>query len=190
LVDAVGLCVEKYDLKNICFFGISRGAWMCFRALACSRIPVGGAVLLSAPSFSRNTAAKLLADRMKEYLHKCFTVKTYKKILAGKINIEQIVRTLTYASHYNKRYYHENQRGFASACPLLFIYGQKDPIAADSRVFYSSLCQNYRIPHRIVEIANANHSYFHYKWKEEIFNITENWLIENIETGEKHAASS
>jgi len=91
---------------------------------------------------------------------------------------------LTFALSSQKRY-HQNNNGFVTRCPLFFIYGYKDPIAADSATYYSRICETFNIPFKAVEIKNANHSFFHYKWKEQIFKIVENWLIENVNTGGK-----
>ena len=110
-------------------------------------------------------------------------IRDSKKLLSGKANLKQILKTLGFALSSQKRY-RRNTNGFVTRCPLFFIYGSKDPIAADSAAYYSRICETFNIPFKAVEIKNANHSFFHYRWKEQIMEITEKWLTENI-SGEK-----
>ncbi|MHC4396872.1 MAG: hypothetical protein ACYS1A_14580 [Planctomycetota bacterium] len=73
---------------------------------------------------------------------------------------------------------------------MFFIYGSKDPIAADSALYYSRICEKYKIPYRVAEIKNANHSFFHYRWKEQIMEMTKEWLMEETSDGEKDGSVS
>ena len=61
--------------------------------------------------------------------------------------------------------------------PKLLIYGRNDPMQKESISYYVSRCKENRVPCNCHIIDNANHSFFHYKWKEQIFDITRNWLI-------------
>lgn len=179
LLSTLRFFAAKYNLPKIFLFGISRGARVSISALAEHSLPVDGAVLLSTPFSSQKTAAKKFSDRLKEYLYKLRNSESIKKLITGKANLKQILRTLGFALNSQKRY-HRNSDGFITRCPLFFIYGSKDPIAADSAAYYSRICERFSVPFKAVEIKNANHSFFHYRWKEQIIEITKKWLTENI----------
>ena len=177
LLNAIDYFVSTYNLPKIFLFGISRGARVSISALAEHSIPVSGAILLSMPFFGTKAAAKKFSDRLKEYLYKFTNPESLKKLFTGKANFKQIIKTFGFALRSQKRY-RRNSSGFATICPLFFIYGLKDPIASDSGVYYSRICQRYKIPYKRLEIKNANHSFFHYQWKEQIFDISEKWIDE------------
>lgn len=188
LQSALRFFASKYKLPEIFLFGISRGARVSISALADYSLPVDGAVLLSTPFSGSKAAAKKFTHRLKEYLYKFRNPESLRKLLTGKANLKQIAKTLAFALSSQKRY-RRNNDGFVTRCPLFFIYGSKDPIATDSAIHYSRICEKFKIPFKIVEIKNANHSFFHYHWKEQIMEMSEKWLIENIR-GEKDGSLS
>ena len=190
LLSALEFFVLRYNLKKTFLFGISRGAWVSFATIAKNTVDVCGVVCLSAPSPSRKAAAKSFSNRLKEYLCKLTDSENLKKLLTGKANIKQIVKTMTFALSTNRRYSQGQNKDVETKCPLLFIYGQKDPTAPNHRFFYSNICNKFKIPYEIIEIQNANHSFFHYKWKEQIFEHVEKWLMENLRDGETEDAKS
>jgi pimeloyl-ACP methyl ester carboxylesterase len=179
LQNAISFFASKYNPSKIFLFAISRGARVSISALAQNRIPVGGAILLSTPFAGTKAAAKKFSSRLKEYLYKFTNPDSIKKLLSGKANLKQIVKTLVFALVSQKRY-RSNTAGFVTRCPLFFIYGSKDPIAADSAVHYRKICDKFNIPLAMTEIENANHSFFHYRWNEQILEMTENWLLKNM----------
>jgi len=183
LLNALSFFSSKYKLPKIFLFGVSRGARVSISALAEHDLPVDGAVLLSTPFSGSKAAAKKFSNRLKEYLYKFRNPESLKKLLSGKANLKQIIRTLGFALNSQKRY-RRNDDGFVTRCQLFFIYGSKDPIATDSAAYYSRICETFNIPFKAVEIKNANHSFFHYRWKEQIMEMTREWIMENIR-GEK-----
>ncbi len=189
LQNAIGFFASKYNLPKIFLFAISRGARVSISTLAGNEMPVDGAVLLSTPFAGTKAAAKKFSSRMKEYLYKFTNPDSLKKFLSGKADIKQIAKTLIFALCSQKRY-RSNTAGFVTRCPLFFIYGSKDPIAADSAVHYQSICEKFSIPFAMTEIENANHSFFHYRWKELIMEMTENWLLEKTSDGEENVRPS
>ncbi|MBL7106729.1 MAG: alpha/beta fold hydrolase, partial [Phycisphaerae bacterium] len=168
-----------YKPEKILLFGISRGAKVIFETLAKHNVPADGCILLSIPHSSGKTALKSFTARLKEYLYKFKNPQSLKKILTGKANIMQIFRTLAFALNIRSRYQDNSDQNFTTTCPLFFIYAAKDPIAAASRHHYTRICKKFAIPNKINVIKNANHSFFHYKWKEQIFDETEKWIMEN-----------
>jgi len=179
LQNAINFFISKYQPPQIFLFAISRGARVSISALAQNRIPVSGAILLSTPFAGTKAAAKKFSSRLKEYLYKFTNPDSLKKLLSGKADLKQIAKTLAFAISSQKRY-RFSTTGFVTRCPLFFIYGLKDPIVADSAVHYRHLCEKFHIPFVMTEIENANHSFFHYRWKEQILEMTENWLLKNM----------
>lgn len=184
LQNAIKFFASKYKLPKIFLFGISRGANVSIATLAEHSLPVDGAVLLSTPFSSSKAATKKFSSRLKEYLYKFRNPENLKKLLSGKANLKQILKTLGFALNSQKRY-HRNSDGFVTRCPLFFIYGSKDPIAADSSAYHNKICEKFKIPFKTVEIKNANHSFFHYRWKEQIIEMSKKWLMEQSTDGEK-----
>lgn len=182
LLNAIKFFKTKYNPSRIFLFGISRGARVSISALVENDIPVSGACLLSTPFSSSKVAAKNFSGRLKEYLYKFTNPDSLKKVLTGKADLKQIAKTLTFALGSQKRY-HRNSNGFKTRCPLFFIYGSKDPIAKDSSIYYRKICEKFNLLFKMIEIKNANHSFFHYQWKEQIMEMAEKWLMENINYG-------
>lgn len=179
LRNAIRFFASKYNPTKIFLFGISRGARVSISALSQNKIPIDGAVLLSTPFAGSKAAAKKFSNRLKEYLYKFTNPGSLKKLLSGKADLKQIAKTLAFALTSQKRY-RSNTNKFITKCPLFFIYGSKDPIASDSAVYYRNLCGKFDIAFKMSEIKNANHSFFHYRWKQQIMELTEDWLLKNI----------
>lgn len=189
LLNAIDFFISKYKPPKIFLFGISRGARIIFSALAEHSIPVGGAVLLSIPFSSTKAAARSFSSHVREYIYKFRDPQSLKKFLTGKVNFKQIIKTLSFALGSFQRY-RRNNNEFATRCPLFFIYGSKDPVATDSQIHYGRICKKYKVLFKIIKIKNANHSFFHYQWKEQILCITEEWLMENVSNGENNVSPS
>jgi len=185
LQNAIDFFTSKYNPPKIFLFAISRGARVSISAIAEHNISVSGACLLSTPFAGSKAAAKKFSSRLKEYLYKFTNPDSLKKLLSGKADLKQIVQTLVFAISSQKRY-RSNTAGFLTRCPLFFIYGSKDPVAADSAVHYRRICEKFDIAFAMTEIENANHSFFHYRWKQQIMEMTEDWLLEKINAGEEN----
>ena len=186
LLNAITFFTSKYNPPQIFLFAISRGARVSISALAKHSIPVSGAVLLSTPFAGSKAAAKNFFNRLKEYLYKFSNIESLKKLISGKADLKQIAKTLAFALNSQKRY-RTNTDSFVTRCPLLFIYGSKDPIAQGSSLHYRRICEKFNISIKTADIKNANHSFFHYHWKEQITEMTENWLMQNINEKENDA---
>jgi dienelactone hydrolase len=74
------------------------------------------------------------------------------------------------------RYKRIEGRAFATIAPILFIYAAHDPIADESSLYYESACKRSQVNFDCRFIDGANHSFFHYKWKEQIFDLSGQWL--------------
>jgi alpha-beta hydrolase superfamily lysophospholipase len=173
---AINFFIIKTGVENVCLIGISRGSLICFSAAARYQIPIRCMVLLSNPAPSKRIPIKSFRLRMKEYVCKMRSLNTYKRLLTGKVNLKQVFKTLTFALGYNQRYGKTGEQILTTKCPLLFVYGQNDPIAKESSDYYQQICSQNQIHCDSIIVPEANHSFFHYGWKEQIFEHIERWL--------------
>jgi pimeloyl-ACP methyl ester carboxylesterase len=178
---AIDSFMSLTQIKSVCLFAISRGACVCFSLIAKHKLPVSAAILLSMPVSSTKTAVNSLSARMHEYLCKLKSPQNLWKILAGRANFAQIGKTLLTAFRIQHRYRQLNEDTFSAKCPMLFIYGQNDPITAESAKYCTHICDENTLPYECHIIKDANHSYFHYLWKQQIFEIFQQWLLKLME---------
>jgi pimeloyl-ACP methyl ester carboxylesterase len=176
VVEATRFFMTKANLDAVILLGISRGARVCYSAMADYQLPLRGAILLSTPLSSGRAAAKALKARLGEYAGKLKDPSHLWKLLSGRAHPRQIWQTLATAAKLRRRYEPIEQKPFASRCPVLLIYGQCDPNAEESCLYYTARCLGNDIPPECHSINQANHSFFHYKWKEEIIDISAKWL--------------
>ena len=180
LTSAIDLFIDRFKLESVILFGISRGARICYSSMARKKLPLKGMILLSMPVSSVSSAVKSLGSSLKEYFRKFTSKKHLHKLLTGKANLRQIGITLLTAVGIGRRYKQIEPDNFASNCPALLIYGGHDPIAEESHRYYTAKYRQNAISYDCHFIPQANHSFFHYKWKDEIFEVSHKWL-EKIE---------
>lgn len=176
VVETIKFFVAKSFLDGVILFGISRGARVCYMAMVQCILPLKGMILLSMPFSSNLAAINSFRSRTKEYICKMVDPKYLWKLLNGRANIPQIWKTLVKAYGIRNRYSESQTKQFVSKCPILFIYGGADPLSGESSRYYTTRCTENNIPFNCHVIANANHSFFHYKWKEEILSLSMKWL--------------
>lgn len=176
VVQACRFFVARANLEGLVLLGISRGARVSFSAMAEHELPLQGMILLSTPASSPKAAARSLHARLKEYFCKLKDPKHLGKLLTVRAHPRRIWRTLTTAAGLARRFDPITDEPFASRCPVLFIYGRLDPNAAESSRYYQLKCRQNGMPCDCHFIDRANHSFFHYKWKEEIFDLSKQWL--------------
>ena len=181
--DLVKVCEffrQQEDLEKIFLIGISRGGRLCFNAVRKYEIPVSGMVLLSASYLDNSIFVRLFVNRLKQYLVKLTEPGGCQRLISGAVNFRGILRTFAFCFQFKqKKDSAKGGAGFKTRCPLLFVYGGNDPITNNSKSHYSTICKKNEIDHKCVSIENANHSFFHYKWKENLFGICKKW-IENL----------
>ena len=178
--EAVKFFMARANLEKVVLFGISRGARVCYSVMEQHSLPLGGMILLSTPTSSNKAAINSLRVRLKEYFHKLRDPKSLRKLLSGRANVRQIWRTLTTAVQLRNRYAQSERKFFATKCPVLFIYGGQDPMARESSQYYTIKCSENSTPYDCHFVADANHSFFHYKWKEEILDVSKQWLQKTL----------
>jgi len=178
IISAVHYFRQRYQLNRVYLMGISRGAYLIYQILTNNEMPVGGAVLLSCPVSSRKAAIGTFSMRLKGYGLKLFEIRSWKKLIIGRVNIRYVIHSLRLALSLNRRYSPEfNPEGKnGTDCPMLFVYGQHDPICAVSMGFYQRDCQQRGITWKRHVIPFANHSFFHYHWKDQLYLVLKKWL--------------
>ena len=164
-------------LEKIFLIGISRGGRLCFSAMKKYKIDLSGMVLLSASYLDNSIFVRLFANRIKQYFMKLIEPGGFQKLMSGAVNFKGILRTFAFCFQFKQKTESlESGSVFKTRCPLLFIYGENDPITNNSKNHYSEICKKNKIDHKCVLIENANHSFFHYKWKEQLLEICEKWI--------------
>lgn len=176
VVEAARFFINRVNLESLILLGISRGARVCYTVMTQNNLSLRGVILLSTPIPGKKAALKSFGAGLREYICKLKDPKHLWKLLTGRANISQIWQTLLTALQLGKRYAREDNKRFASGCPILFIYGGLDPIGEESSQYYTRRCCENDLPFQCHFITGANHSFFHYKWKEEIFGLSKQWL--------------
>lgn len=184
-IEAIRFFKSKANLDNVILFGISRGARICYGAMTNQSLPLGGMILLSTPFSSNMAAMNSLRRRLKEYFCKLKDPVHLRKLLSGRANTRQIFKTLSTAAGLRKRYEKTKENTFATKCPVLLFYGELDPVAKESSQYYTNKYKQNDMPYNCHFIENANHSYFHYQWKEQILDITNQWLENTLKKVQK-----
>ena len=169
--------IDRAGLDSVILFGISRGARICYSVAAKYNLPLAGLILLSTPASTGRAAINSFSSRLKEYICKLKDPWHLGKLLHGRIHIYRICSTLLSGLLLAGRY-KPIEKGFPAKCPVLLIYGGSDPITPESSRYYIGNCNENDLPYKCHVIAGANHSFFHYKWKEEIFDLSKKWLKE------------
>ena len=176
VVEAVGFFTARAKLKGVILLGISRGSRVCYTAMAEHLLPLSGMILLSTPVSSSRAALKSFGVRLREYVCKLRDPRRLRKLLSGRANLPQIWQTLMNALRLRRRYTQVHEKAFASRCPVLFVYGRGDSLAEESSRYYARKCRENKLPYDCHFVADANHSFFHYRWKEEILGVSRLWL--------------
>lgn len=176
VVEATRFFMGLANLENVVLLGISRGARICFTVMAEHHLPLAGMILLSMPVSSTGSALRSFGSQLTEYICKLKDPKYLRKLLSGRADIIQIGTTLVTALQLGHRYKRVERKTYDSKCHVLFIYGDRDPISTKSRRYYTSKCHQNNLAYDLHIVAGANHSFFHYKWKKEVCNVSERWL--------------
>jgi len=182
LLSAVDFFLKKTPSKTIFLLGISRGSHICLEAMTKHPLPLKGMILLSTPLSSYSTGVRSFTAHLKQYFYKAKNPEYLAKLFKGQVNIGRIKKTLTTALKLSLRYSQIQNKSFASKAPVLFIYGGKDPLREKSSKYYTDKFRHNGIDYDCRFIRGANHSFFHYKWKQQIVHISEKWLNKIMRT--------
>jgi acetyl esterase/lipase len=113
---------------------------------------------------------------LKEYLHKLADTKNLLRLITGKVNLKIIFQSLIHKLKLQNRYPKIQPKSAGGNFGVLFIYGGCDPIVKESCEYYTKKCRQSGIEYQLQIIPKANHSFFHYEWKQRIFEIASDWL--------------
>jgi len=176
VVNAVRFFSEKAGVDGVVVFAISRGARVCYNAISRYNLPLDAMILLSTPISSGRAGLNTLTNRLKQYLYKLKDRQNLIRLFCGKVNMKLIWKTLTTAANLTGRYERSDSTTFVSKPSVLLVYGQYDPIGKQASSHYTANFTAAGIPAQCHVITGANHSFFHYTWKQEIFDVSSQWL--------------
>lgn len=169
------------SLDEVIVFGVSRGSRLAFEAAAGDKLPLAGMILLSPPLSSTQVALRNTATYGAEYLRKLKDPNYLRRLIKGDVSFGGVWRTLANAWRVKDRYSKSPVTNHVTVCPVLVIYAGSDPMLNESRRHYVGSCKTVGAPVECHVIEHANHSFFHYQWKQQIADITQRWLT-NLES--------
>lgn len=176
LKNAISFFIKTAPIEKIILLGISRGAYLCFSSAAKYKLPLSGLILLSIPVSNKKTVSGTMQQTLTDYLKKAASYRSFRRLLEGKINFSGVSETIIKASQFKKRFPQVQSGKFISRCHAMMIYGQCDHVGECSSQYYSLLFEKNNIPYEVYNIENANHSFFHYQWKQQILDLCLRWL--------------
>ena len=179
-IDAVRFFQNLAGLGEVIIFAISKGSLVAFNTMVKHNLSLGGLILLSIPVSNKKAAKKAFKSRLKEYSYKLSNQRQFRRLLSGKVDILGVYRTLCGSLKLSRRYPKIITQKYANNCPVLFIYGGCDPVMTESVDYYTKQCRAQNIAYDCHIIKEANHSFFHYQWKEQVLTTAQEWL-ENLQ---------
>lgn len=174
-IDVIDFFIKSCDIDDIILFGISRGGYIGFSLLSREELPLKGAILLSAPISSGAAAIGQTKSRISEYMEKV-NIETLSRLGRGEVNVKAVLKSLASAVKVGKRYPKVKHMAIPKDIRVLMIYGGCDPIYESSARYYSQVFDRNSVKYQTEVIENANHSFFHYKWKEQIREMCVDWV--------------
>ncbi|MCC8019038.1 MAG: alpha/beta hydrolase [Rikenellaceae bacterium] len=179
---------SKYGVDYIALLGICSGAKIALFYAKTTVKPVRGLVMLSSSALrndEKGTEVKIkeLGMNSQTYIAKVFRRETWKKLFSGEINYRKIISTvlgpLKSRKRIKKTVYHnskqhlsfENLKG-----PVLVIQAEKDPETLTALPQIEKLLSRHNVDHESHIIKGANHSFYSIKWKNEVYNLINDWI--------------
>ena len=174
--NAILFFIKTAKVEKVILFGISRGAYLCCNAAAKYKLPLSGLMLLSLPVSSGKTALKKINHILEDYIKRAFDPHNIRRLFTCRINFLQILKTIVKPILFGRIFPKMQTDTFTSRCHTIMIYGRCDPISESSSQYYSLIFEKNNVPCEIYNIENANHSFFHYQWKQQILDLCRSWL--------------
>jgi len=120
----------------------------------------------------------------KAYLAKTLRPETWRKLARGRVNLPMVSKVLF--GHFRKgegtaRELQRSRRDVLGALAgykgrMFFLYGGKDPEAADAEGTFRSFCAQHALTAEFAAIAGANHNFYSLSWKRQAMETTGRWL--------------
>jgi dienelactone hydrolase len=164
--------VERIGLCGICSGGNTA-------ILASLREKTDFLILWSTFSFRPDKPAAVKVRRtghlLKVYFRKLFSASTWKKLFSGMVNFKLIFKTV-FGHHGAQPDTLKDSKVNVMAewkeykSPVLFVYGKKDPEAAEAEKEYREYCEANGMNASFEGIRDASHNFYKQEWREELFN--------------------
>ena len=198
LSDLENIIEHVYEEKlpqRIVLIGICSGAKLGLFYTMKGTKPVEYIVELSTPVLRPDEKLKVEVSRSKsivsEYCRKVIRRETWGKLAKGeirfklitKIIFEPILRSIKLIGKRRNKPVQNNTKRIDDAFKnfkgnILAIHGEKDPETEVSMQQVRKLAEKYSIPFNGHIVKNANHSFYSLEWKDEIFCVIKDWLLE------------
>lgn len=190
-MNAVAEYVKKrYEIKNVSLLGICIGAKLALFHAKVSEQPIRKLILLSSSALryderSANTKVKEVSINAQSYVKKLFRKETWGKFFSGKIDYKSIFRVMfkPFFIRAEKRKPKSSPNSAEALSfpnfdgPTLIIHAEKDPETLTALPQIEKLLTKYNKTYESHIIKGANHSFYSIRWKDEIYAIIEDWLI-------------
>ncbi len=186
---------EKELSRKIVLIGICSGAKLGLYYAMKGTKPIEHAIELSTPPLRSDEKLKVELYRSRslitEYCRKVTRKETWLKLTKGEIRFKLITKIIfdpvlksvkLIGKGGNKPVQKNTKRvddvfkNFKGS--ILAIHGEKDPENEVSMEQVRRLADKYSISFSGHTVKNANHSFYSLEWKDEIFHVIKDWLIE------------
>ncbi len=184
--------------KKIILIGICSGARLALYYAMKGLKPIEYIIELSTTVLRPDDNLKVEVSRsrstIQEYLVKLNKRETWNKLIKGDVRLKLIskiisepiinsFKVLFRKKNSGNKSKNENSRIYKDAFlnfngEILAIHGEKDPETEVALKQVNNLTAKYFIPFEKHIVKGANHSFYSIKWKNEIFDIIQQWLNE------------
>lgn len=118
------------------------------------------------------------------YLAKAFRVETWRRLLAGRVNLPMVRQVLFGHVRAGEGTQRDRQRSRRDVLGVLgryrgrvlFVFGGKDPEAAGSERMFRAFCAEHGLAAEFESIAGSNHNFHSLPWKKQAVETTGRWL--------------
>ncbi len=190
--------LKKLELpEKIILAGICSGAKIAIHYAMKGKIPIDGVIELSTALLRPENQFQVELSRTKslfyQYCNKIFKRETWHKLINGELKSRLILKILISSAmltvqflfgkgnSLKKRNYTKSNASYSTfRGDIIAIHGEKDPETIMALQQVAALTSKYSIPLKSYIIKGANHSFYSIDWKNEIFEIIEQWLEEKV----------
>lgn len=126
------------------------------------------------------TAFQHVLSRSREYFTKLEDFSTWKKLLAGKVNLKLVHKAIAPSERPDKKEKSQEDKWmeqFKSYCGrVLIVYGGRDMPTVNAVTNYISFCGKHGISLETHKVDNSNHSFYSIEWEKEVLTVSVDWL--------------
>lgn len=194
---AVRWLKREQGSTHVSLLGLCSGCEVALATSAFEAENVENLLLWSAPVFAAQKSEERLARKrqgyLKEYARKLLRPATWAKVISGKADVRGVQKVLAQGGGQENKNVESGDpgqlpRGWRSGVlerwkktgmPVFMVYGTSDPTTDEALKWHTELiaAREYSTTPDVHLVAGANHSYYGLEWEEEVFDVTQNWLL-------------